>query len=35
MLSADEVSKTILFMAEQPESQLIEDLTLMPTGGAF
>ncbi len=35
MLSADEVSKTILFMAEQPESQLIEDLTLMPSGGAF
>ena len=35
MLSANEVSKTILYMAEQPDSQLIEDLTLMPTGGAF
>ena len=35
MLSANEVSKTILFIAEQPKSQLIEDLTLMPAGGAF
>ena len=35
MLSANKVSKTILFMAEQPESQLIEDLILMPAGGAF
>ena len=31
MLSATEVSKTILYIAEQPESQLIEDLTLMPS----
>ncbi len=35
MLSSDSVSKTILYMAEQPESQIIEDLTLMPSGGAF
>jgi len=35
MLSSDNVSKTILFIAEQPESQLIEDLILMPAFGAF
>ena len=35
MLSSDEVSHTILFIAEQPDSQLIEDLTLMPSSGAF
>ena len=35
MLSAERVANTILFIAEQPESQLIEDLTLMPSGGAF
>ena len=35
MLSSSEVSHTILYMAQQPGSQLIEDLTLMPAGGAF
>ena len=35
MLSSDKVSETILFIAEQPKSQLIEDLTLMPATGAF
>ena len=35
MLSSSKVSNTILYMAEQPVSQLIEDLTLMPAGGAF
>ena len=35
MLSSDKVSNTILYIAEQPESQLIEDLILMPGGGAF
>jgi len=35
MLSSSEVSDTILYMAQQPKSQLIEDLTLMPSGGAF
>ena len=35
MLSPDRVSETILFIAEQPKSQLVEDLTLMPAIGAF
>ena len=35
MLSSSKVSDTILYIAEQPESQIIEDLTLMPAGGAF
>jgi len=35
MLSSDKVSDTILFIAEQPKSQLIEDLILMPATGAF
>ena len=35
MLSASNVSNTILYLAEQPQSQIIEDLTLMPSGGAF
>ena len=35
MISSSSVGKTILYMAEQPESQIIEDLTLMPSGGAF
>ena len=35
MLSPDKVSESILFIAEQPDSQLIEDLTLMPSTGAF
>ncbi len=35
MLSPDKVADTILFIAEQPASQLIEDLTLMPSTGAF
>ena len=35
MLSSIKVSDAILYIAEQPESQIIEDLTLMPAGGAF
>ena len=35
MLSSTNVSKTILYMAEQPDIQIIEDLTLMPAGGTF
>ena len=35
MLSSKNVANSILYIAEQPESQLIEDLTLMPAGGAF
>ena len=34
-ISSDKVSNTILYIAQQPESQIIEDLTLMPAGGAF
>ena len=35
MLSSTNVSNTILYIAEQPDSQIIEDLILMPAGGAF
>ena len=35
MLSSDRVSDAILFISEQPKSQIIEDLTLMPATGAF
>jgi len=35
MLSPENVSQTILYMAEQPKWQVIEDLTLMPATGAF
>ena len=35
MLSSKDVSNTILYIAEQPDSQIIEDLILMPAGGAF
>ena len=35
MLSSTNVSNTILYIAQQPDSQIIEDLTLMPAGGAF
>ena len=35
MLSSTNVSKIILYMAEQQDSQIIEDLILMPAGGAF
>ena len=35
MLSAESVAETIFFIAERPERELIEDLILMPSGGAF
>ena len=35
MLSSTKVSNAILYIAEQPDFQTIEDLTLMPAGGAF
>ena len=35
MLTSDSVSNTILYIAEQPHTQLIEDLILMPATGAF
>ena len=35
MLDVDAVASQILHLAEQPTSQIIEDLTLMPASGAF
>ncbi len=35
MLSVDQVASELLHLAEQPSNQVIEDLTLMPSGGAF
>ncbi|MFM7642752.1 MAG: SDR family oxidoreductase [Cyanobium sp.] len=35
MLLADQVARTLLFLAEQPHHQVVEDLTLMPAVGAF
>ena len=35
MLSSENVANAILYIAEQPDTQLIEDLTLMPATGAF
>jgi len=35
MLSADQVARTLLFLAEQPHHQVVEDITLMPAVGAF
>jgi short-subunit dehydrogenase len=35
MLSSDQVARTLLFLAEQPDQQVVEDLTLMPAVGAF
>ncbi len=35
MLAADQVARTLLFLAEQPHHQVVEDLTLMPAVGAF
>ena len=35
MLSVEQTASEILHLAEQPPSQIIEDLVLMPSGGAF
>lgn len=35
MLAAAEVANTLLFLAEQPHQQVVEDLTLMPAVGVF
>ncbi|MFN9645692.1 MAG: SDR family oxidoreductase [Cyanobacteriota bacterium] len=35
MLAADQVARTLLYLAEQPHQQVVEDLTLMPAVGAF
>jgi len=35
MLAADQAAEALLFMAQQPSSQVVEDLTLMPATGAL
>ena len=35
MLSADEAAAALLFLARQPDHQVVEDLTLMPAAGAL
>ena len=35
MLSVEQVALELLHLANQPSNQIIEDLTLMPSGGAF
>ena len=35
MLSVNQVAYELLHLANQPTNQIIEDLTLMPSGGAF
>ena len=35
MLSVDQVASELLHLANQPINQTIEDITLMPSGGAF
>ncbi len=35
MLSVEQVAFELLHLANQPRNQIIEDLTLMPSGGAF
>ena len=35
MLQVDQVANELLHLAEQPSTQVIEDLTLMPSSGAF
>ena len=35
MLSVEQAASALIYLAEQPPSQVIEDLTLMPAAGAF
>jgi len=35
MLTVDQAAEALLFMAQQPSSQVVEDLTLMPATGAL
>ncbi len=35
MLSTEQVAESLLYLARQPHSQTVEDLTLMPAAGAF
>ena len=35
MLTVDQAADALVYLAEQPTNQVIEDLTLMPSAGAF
>ena len=35
MLPAEEAAQALLYLAQQPSSQVVEDITLMPSTGAF
>lgn len=35
MLSADQAAEALLFLAQQPQSQVVDDITLMPATGTF
>jgi NADP-dependent 3-hydroxy acid dehydrogenase YdfG len=35
MLQPEQAAASLLYMAQQPASQVVEDLTLMPAIGAF
>ena len=35
MLSVESAASALLYLAEQPSTQVVEDLTLMPASGAF
>ena len=35
MLSIETAAEALLYLAQQPASQVVEDLTLMPTAGAL
>jgi NADP-dependent 3-hydroxy acid dehydrogenase YdfG len=35
MLSPEQVAEALLYLAQQPSTQVVEDFTLMPAAGAF
>jgi NADP-dependent 3-hydroxy acid dehydrogenase YdfG len=35
MLAPEQVADAVLYLAQQPYTQTVEDLTLMPAAGAF
>ena len=35
MLDAERAAEALLYLAQQPATQVVEDLTLMPAAGAF
>jgi NADP-dependent 3-hydroxy acid dehydrogenase YdfG len=35
MLSPEQAADALLFLAQQPSTQVVEDFTLMPAAGAF